>query len=107
MAAAAHPSQADLPPVTEAHRQQAYITIRPKGVSFTAAMTLPQHDTLRRVIEAKAHALRTEAWATTQRRTVVPVKRCRPGADGHPVKWATQMAMGPWVPKVQIDFLES
>lgn len=88
----------DLPPVTDGHRIQAYLMIRPLGVSYTAAMTLPQYDTLHRTIEALAHKLRTDAWKTTQARTVVPVPRCRAGADGHPVKWATQMAMGPWAP---------
>jgi hypothetical protein len=94
-----------MPPVTDMHRQQAYIIIRPKGVSFEAAMTLPEFDTIRRVIEAKAHQIRTEAWMTTMRRTVTPVRRCRPGVDGHPVKWATQMAMGDFEPIIQPDLL--
>ena len=95
----------DMPPVTEMHRQQAYIIIRPKGVSYEAAMKLPEFDTIRRVIEAKAHQLRTDAWMQTQRRTVMPVRRCRPGADGHPVKWATQMVMGDFEPIKQPDLL--
>lgn len=98
-------SHPDLPPVTEAHRQQAYIIIRPVGHTYTAAMTQPQLAWLRKIIEAKAHQLRTDAWLETQQRTVVPVKRCRPGADGHPVKWSTQLAMGPWVPKLQSELL--
>lgn len=95
----------DLPPVTDGHRQQAFVIIRPKGISYVAAMTLPEHELVRRVIEAKAHQLRTDAWLETQQRTVVPVKRCRPGADGHPVKWSTQLAMGPWAPKAQPDLI--
>jgi len=44
---------ADLPPVTLQHLQHAYIVIRPVGVSFDAAMNLPQHAVLRRVIQLK------------------------------------------------------
>jgi hypothetical protein len=95
----------DMPPVTEAHRQHAYILLRPKGISYTAAMTLPENDILRRGIEAKAHQLRTNAWLETQKRTVVPVRRCRPGVDGHPVKWATQLVMGDYAPVHQPDLL--
>jgi len=91
----------DMPPVTDEHRQHAYLVLRPAGVSFTAAMTLPQHDTLRRVIEAKAHQLRTDAWETTQKRTVVPVPRVRLGVDGHPVGWCTQMAATGFEPVLQ------
>ena len=96
-------AQQDLPPVTEAHRQHAYLIVRPRGVGYTAAMTRPEHDLIRRCIEAKAHQLRNDAWLATQQRTVVPVRRCRPGVDGHPVKWATQMAMGDYTPILQPD----
>lgn len=95
----------DLPPVTEAHLQHAYLVIRPKGVSFEAAMSLPEFALIRRCIEAKAHQLRTDAWECTQKRSVVPVRRCRPGVDGHPVKWSTQLAMGDFEPVLQPDLL--
>lgn len=95
----------DMPPVTDVHRQHAYILLRPKGISYTAAMTLPEHALLARVIEARAHQIRTEAWLETQQRTVVPVRRCRPGVDGHPVKWATQLVMGDYAPVHQPDLL--
>lgn len=96
----------DMPPVTEEHRQHAYLLLRPRGISFEAAMTLPKHDLVRRLIEAKAHQLRTDAWLATQQRTVVPVRRCRLGADGHPVKWSTQMAAGDFEPITQPDLYQ-
>ena len=58
-------------------------------------------DMRRRLIECRAHALRTSEWVATQQRSVVPVRRCLPGADGHPLKWATQLVMGPLAPIVQ------
>jgi len=96
----------ELPAITERQLLHAYLIIRPKGVSFTAAMTHPDCALVRRVIEAKAHQLRTDAWECTQKRSVVPVRRCRPGVDGHPVKWSTQMAMGDFEPITQPDLLE-
>lgn len=95
----------DMPPVTETHRQHAYVLLRPRCISFEAAMTLPQHDTLRRVIEAKAHQLRTDAWMATQQRTVVPVPRVKLGVDGHPIGWCTQMAPSGHTPILQPDLL--
>jgi hypothetical protein len=92
--------QDPMPPVTDSHRQHAYIIIRPAGRSYSAAMADPM---LARVIEAKAHALRTADWLRTQQRTVVPVKRVRLGSDGHPMAWCTQMAPGPLVRISQPD----
>lgn len=54
--------QVPLPPVTQHHLLYAYAIIRPIGVSFEAAMQLPECAALRRVIEYKAAMLRTEAW---------------------------------------------
>ena len=93
--------QTTLPPVTQHHLLHAYAIIRPIGVSFEAAMQLPQFTTLRRVIECKAAQLRTEAWQATQTRPVVPVRRVRLGADGQPVGWCTQMTRGPYEPILQ------
>ena len=72
-------------------------------LSYEQAMA---SDTHRRIVEARAHQIRTNDWLRTQRRTVVPVRRCRPGLDGHPMKWCTQMAPGPLVPASQPDLLE-
>lgn len=95
------PRPADLPPVTQQHLMHAFCIIRPIGVSFEAAMQRPECTTLRRVIECKAAQLRTDAWAATMQRTVVPVRRVRMGADGHPMAWCTQMARGPYEPILQ------
>lgn len=93
--------QVTLPPVTQHHLLHAYAIIRPIGVSFEAAMQRPECATLRKVIECKAAMLRTEAWKATQIRTVVPVRRMRLGADGHPMGWCTQMAPGAYEPILQ------
>lgn len=95
--------QTTLPPVTQHHLLHAYAIIRPIGVSFEAAMQLPECATPRRVIECKAAMLRTEAWKAAQRQTTVPVRRVRLGADGQPAGWCTQMAPGPFEPILQPD----
>lgn len=95
------PTADDMPPVTDAHRRAAFCAMRWVGWSFDAAMA---DETKRRVIECRAHTLRTDEWLATQQRTVVPVVRCKPGADGHPMKWATQLVYGPLRPVTQIDF---
>lgn len=91
----------DLPPVTLQHLQHAYIIIRPLGLSFDAVMNLPQYAKQRKVIEAKAAQLRTDAWRSVHQRVVEPVRRCRMGVDGHPVGWATQMVMAGYEPITQ------
>lgn len=95
----------DMPPVTDAHRQHAYLALRPRSVSFEATMALPQHALLKRVIEAKAHQLRTDAWIATQKRTVVPMPRVKLGVDGHPIGWCTQMAPSAYQTISQPDLL--
>lgn len=99
----AHP---DLPPVTEQHLQHAYLIIRPKGVNFAAVMAMPPEHTLRRVIEIKAHQLRTEAWLETQQHHLMPIRRCRLGANGQPVGWITQRAPGSLEPIQQPDLYQ-
>lgn len=94
---------ADLPPVTDEHRRAAFTAMRWPGLTYEQAQA---SDTHRRVIEARAHQIRTDEWLRAQRRTVVPVRRCRPGLDGHPMKWCTQMAPGPLVPASQTDLLD-
>lgn len=93
----------DLPPVTEAHRLAAFTAMHWPGITYAQAL---QNDTKRRIIECRAHQLRSNEWLATQQRSVVPVARCRPGADGHPMKWCTQMAKGPWVSVQQPDLLD-
>lgn len=95
----------DLPEVTEAHRRRAYSIVKPKGLTFEQAMSHPHAWLTCRVIEVLAHKLRTDEWLATQQRTVVPVKRCTPGVDGHPMRWVTQMAPGAWAPVQQPDLL--
>ena len=87
-----HTTASDMPEVTDAHRHAAFEAMRWPGWTYEAAMA---YDLRRRLIEARAHHIRTQQYVATQRRTVVPVRRCRPGADGHPVKWCTQLVMGP------------
>lgn len=94
-------SRADLPPVTEVHRQAAYALMRWNGTTFAQAMAHPVQG---RVIECRAAQLRTQEWERTTQHTVVPVRRVRLGVDGHPVGWCTQMAPGPRVASPQVDF---
>ena len=92
----------DMPPVTDAHRQAAFENMHWTGWTYEAAM---RFDMRRRLIECRAHVLRTQEWKATQQRTVVPVRRCRPGTDGHPLKWCTQMVLGPYQPTQQPDLV--
>lgn len=103
----AHHSRAriepDMPPVTDAHLQAAFAAMRWYGWGYSAAMRDP---TLRRIVECRAAAMRKAEWERSTQRTVVPVKRVVLGADGHPMRWITQMAPGPRVASAQIDFLK-
>lgn len=99
-----HPAYTvDLPPVTQEHLQRAWLLLAMPG-TLDAAMQVPWRA---KVLRSCAARLRTEEWKHTQTRQVVPERRCRPGVDGHPVKWATQLVMGPYTPKIQHDLLES
>jgi len=95
------PHTTDLPAVTDAHRQAAFTAMRWVGWTYTSAMA---DGTLRRLIECRAAQMRTQEWERTTKRTVVPVRRVRLGADGHPVGWCTQMVPGPRVATPQVDF---
>lgn len=79
-----------LPEVTEAHRIAAFEAMGWTGWSYEQARA---SDTRRRVIEARAHHLRTQEWLSTQSRTVQTVRRCHPATG----QWATQQTQGPWV----------
>jgi hypothetical protein len=92
----------DMPPVTDAHRQAAFASMHWRGISFEQAMRV---DLRRRLIECRAHALRTAEWERTSKRTVQPVRRVRLGADGHPVGWCTQIVWGPRMATAQPDLL--
>lgn len=94
----------DLPPVTDAHRQAAFVAMGWRGWTYTAALADP---TRSRVLECRAAQIRTQEWVATQQRTVLPVRRCRPGVDGHPVRWCTQIVAGTFEPRRQSDILQS
>lgn len=90
-----------LPPVTDAHRQAAFAAMHWAGFTYTQAMACPVKS---RVVECRAAQIRTQEWERTTKRTVVPVRRVRLGADGHPMGWCTQMAPGARVSTPQNDF---
>jgi len=90
------------PPITPEHLQTAFVRVALPGWTFDAAM---QDEHRRKLIVTCAHAIRTREWERTQKRTVVPVKRVRLGADGHPIGWCTQMGAGPLVPVLQPELI--
>lgn len=92
----------DLPPVTDAHRMQAFVAMHWGAMTYETAI---KFDTRRRVIECRAHHIRTQEWIKTQERTVEPVLLCIHGVDGHPTKWTTKMTLGALQPVTQIDFI--
>lgn len=94
----------DMPPVTDAHRRAAFCAMRWAGWTFDAALADP---TRARVIECRAHAIRTNEWMQTHQRSQQLVRRCQPGADGHPLRWATQIVQGPYVAITQPNLLNS
>lgn len=51
-------------PVTHAHRQAAFTAMHWRGWTFEAAQKV---DLRRRLIEARAHQIRTKEWLATQR----------------------------------------
>lgn len=92
----------DLPPVTDAHRLAAFAAMHWGAMTYEAAI---KFDTRRRVIECRAHHIRTQEWIRTQERTVAPVLRCIAGVDGHPLKWTTQLTPGALQAVTQHDFV--
>lgn len=84
-----------LPPVTDEHRRAAFFSLRLVRRTYAEAL---QDPILSRIVEARAHTLRTKEFEASHQRTVVPVKRCQPGLDGHPLRWCTQMAPGAYDP---------
>ena len=92
-----------LPPVTDAHRLAAFAAMRWASCTYAQAMACTVKS---RVIECRAAQLRTQEWERTTKRTVVPVRRLRLGADGHPMGWCTQMAQGNYQPITEPDFFK-
>lgn len=89
-----------LPPVTEQHLRTAFAKLQWRQFTFDQVMADPIRS---KVVQCCAHQLRREEWEQTHTRTVEPVPRCRPGVDGHPMKWTTQLAAGPWVRQATPD----
>lgn len=54
----------ELPPVTDAHRRQAFALFKWPGITFEQAMAV---DLRRRLIEAYAHGIRTREYQASQR----------------------------------------
>jgi hypothetical protein len=76
----------DMPEVTDAHRHAAFEAMHWAGWTFDAAMA---DDTRRRLIEARAHDLRTKACSA---RAVLPtpsVPVSRPACPSRPVQAPT------------------
>ena len=92
----------DLPPVTDAHRLAAFAAMHWGAMTYEAAI---KFDTRRRVIECRAHHIRTQEWLRTQERAVVPEVYCIPGADGHHSQVVHPVDAGALVPVQQIDFI--
>jgi hypothetical protein len=90
----------ELPPVTDAHRLAAFAAMHWGEMTYEAAM---RFEVRRRVVEIRAHHIRTQEWLKTQERTVRPELRCIPGVDGHPLKWTTQLVLGAHQPVKQHD----
>ncbi len=94
---------AEMPEVTQAHRQEAFGRMKWNGWTYEAAM---KFDMRKRLVECLAHHIRTQEWMAKTNRSVQHVKRVRLGIDGHPVGWATQIVMGPRVQTIQQNITE-
>lgn len=79
----------DLPDVTDAHRHAAFEAMGWAGWTFDAAMA---DDTRRRVIESRAHQLRTRQWLASRVRT----ERLVPAYDPRHDRWVTRHVPGEW-----------
>ena len=91
----------DLPPVTDAHRQQAFALFGWARFGWTYAAAM-QNNLRAKLIEARAHQLRTrEALAAQHRR-----RRCVGGVSAATGAWATQIVLGPYQPTVQESLTE-
>lgn len=88
----------NLPEVTDAHRRAAFAAMRWNGWTFEAAMA---DETRQRVIEARAHQLRTQEWKATHSRSTTLVRRFNPQQG----RWVTQRAPGPWTDQPELENL--
>lgn len=61
-------------------------------------------DMRRRLIEARAHQMRTQQWLATQHHSRVAVRRCRIDGNTFATQWLTLRATGPLVP-IETDLL--
>lgn len=81
-----------LPPVTDEHRRMAFhIVRRPDWPDYEHAITDPLRA---RLIECRAHALRTQLWRASQQPSCQTVRRVRIDAQGH-AQWRTQTVIEP------------
>lgn len=85
-----------LPPVTDAHRRAAFEAFAWPGLTYEAALRV---DLRRRLIEARAHHIRTQEATAGMQRAKQTVRRCRPDGAG----WCTQTALGPWAERKQLE----
>lgn len=79
----------DMPEVTDAHRHAAFEAMRWSGWTFEAAMG---DDTRRRLIEARAHQLRTKACCA---RAEVPTPSLPPSQPMHRPACPSRPALAP------------
>lgn len=80
-----------LPDVTDAHRRAAFEAMHWTGWTFEAALA---DDTRRRVVEARAHQMRTQEWKQIKRRTVVRLYARPATRTTHPAFDAKRAAAG-------------
>lgn len=93
----------NLPAVTDAHRRAAFASLCLKDCNYEQAMA---NDLRSRLIECRAHVLRTREWHATQLRGVSGVKRVVLDGQGNQAGWCTQIVMGAHEPRCQDDLLE-
>lgn len=82
----------DLPPITMELLRQAYDSLQQHDLTFEQAMDT---DMRRRLIVARAHQMRTQAWLIAHEVTTQYVRRVRLDAQGNAASWCTQAVMGP------------
>lgn len=83
------PTQPTLPPVTDAHRRQAFAILSMPAWTYTAAMADPLRG---QVIEAMAASIRTAHWRAAHTQTQRLVRRLNPKTG----TWCTQRVPGPY-----------
>ena len=89
-------NQPDLPPITDAHRQQALELMSWRGWTLAAALADPIRS---RVLECRAAAIRTREWQAAHARETRRVRRCDPVTGA----WSTQRVAGDYTGQGVID----